>query len=426
VRAETQLPQAPRPIPALPAIFVPSYVVAVEFTVVLAAFLITGLITFVLNRLASLPWRRSAGAHWTERARVLWPVRTTAFAQIFLLPVLVLCAIVIWRPVEVPALPVVLFAAWCGAILGTWPLDHAMFPGLRFGAWLHEVALTWLLRFGIWFAWLAAVWLMPLEWDWEMAFLFFSVVLLQLIWTRFAIIVLRLVGAFCPPDERLSRIVGDASARAGVPVRHVWVANGCSVNAFALPLSGQLIFSRRLLEELDDAELQAVCAHELGHLGESRPVKTARLIASFAITPLLLVRPVTAMAGAPGCLALVVVALLLKRLAMQTARKMEHRADDLASVSEMSPGAYARALQKIYEGNQMPAVMPGTGALHPHLYDRMLNAGVTPDFPRPLAPAQRKWYVWVLLGLLSVMIIAAMRVHDARKIGISIPATLFR
>jgi hypothetical protein len=45
--------------------------------------------------------------------------------------------------------------------------------------------------------------------------------------------------------------------------------------------------------------------------------------------------------------------------------------------------------------------MPGKHLTHPHLYDRMLDAGVTPDFPRP-APAKRTAWTStvVFLGML--------------------------
>ena len=46
------------------------------------------------------------------------------------------------------------------------------------------------------------------------------------------------------------------------------------------------------------------------------------------------------------------------------------------------------ALAKLYQANDMPAVMPKKRLPHPHLYDRMVVAGVTPDFPRPDRPAQ--------------------------------------
>jgi hypothetical protein len=67
-------------------------------------------------------------------------------------------------------------------------------------------------------------------------------------------------------------------------------------------------------------------------------------------------------------------------------RKLEMRADRLAKLNEGDAGTYARALMRLYEDN-LTAVVTKRKMTHPHLYDRMLAAGVTPDFPRP-APAE--------------------------------------
>jgi hypothetical protein len=54
-------------------------------------------------------------------------------------------------------------------------------------------------------------------------------------------------------------------------------------------------------------------------------------------------------------------------------------------------------LEKIYQANQLPAVMRGNNMVHPHLYDRMLAAGVTPDYPRPQPPGRMAWPGWAVL-----------------------------
>ena len=375
----------------------------------------TALVVAILNHLASGPWRHSKDQHWTERARVLWPARTTAMSQILLLPGLAVCVCVILKPVNLGQLPAIYLASWLGAVLGSWPLDRAMFPQLTFRLWLHEVAVAWVLRFGMILVWLAGMWFMPLDWGWPMAWLIAGVLVLHIAWTRLATFLLRLAGVLTRPDDRLARIVADASHRAGVPVSAVWVAGGAAVNAFALPLAGELVFTRRLLEALDDEELSAICAHELGHLSESRGVRALRLLASMATLPLLLLRPVMEHAGLNGLVLLVLASILLKRLALRTAHGMEKRADGIASQSESAPGIYARALEKIYRGNHLPAIMPGKGRPHPHLFDRMTDAGVPPDFPRPLPPARRCWHAWLLMVLLPVMAGWAASTHINRK-----------
>ena len=54
---------------------------------------------------------------------------------------------------------------------------------------------------------------------------------------------------------------------------------------------------------------------------------------------------------------------------------------------EPAPGVYANALQKIYATNLAPMVVLKRNHSHPELYDRMVEAGAPPDYPRPLPPA---------------------------------------
>ena len=79
----------------------------------------------------------------------------------------------------------------------------------------------------------------------------------------------------------------------------------------------------------------------------------------------------------------------------------------MAKAAERDTGTYARALARLYEDNLAPAVMPKE-TTHPHLYDRLVAAGVTPDFPRPAAAASTTWYGHILagaMGLLAVVLV---------------------
>jgi hypothetical protein len=58
---------------------------------------------------------------------------------------------------------------------------------------------------------------------------------------------------------------------------------------------------------------------------------------------------------------------------------------------------------KLHESNLVPAVMPGKQT-HPHLYDRLLAAGVQPDFPRPPAPDRTR----PLLATIATAVVAAV------------------
>jgi Zn-dependent protease with chaperone function len=101
-----------------------------------------------------------------------------------------------------------------------------------------------------------------------------------------------------------------------------------------------------------------------------------------------------------ACYLLFLVAALSMR---KRARRMEERADAFGKEAESEAGVYPRALAKLYEENLIPAVMPGKRQAHPHLYDRLLAAGITPDYPRPKPPG--RWGI--------VAGVAAIAIHGA-------------
>jgi hypothetical protein len=84
-------------------------------------------------------------------------------------------------------------------------------------------------------------------------------------------------------------------------------------------------------------------------------------------------------------------------------RKLETRADDMATANEGDAGTYARALTRLYADNLLPAVTAKERATHPHLYDRLLAAGVTPDFPRPAPAVSMAWHGHVFAGLVGML-----------------------
>ena len=62
---------------------------------------------------------------------------------------------------------------------------------------------------------------------------------------------------------------------------------------------------------------------------------------------------------------------------------MELRADTMALELEKPPGTYARVLEKLHETNRFPVVLRSSRGSYPELYDRMMSAGVSPNYPRP-------------------------------------------
>jgi Zn-dependent protease with chaperone function len=351
-----------------------------------------------LNWARLIPWRKTEGQPWTERARILFPARRAAALAVFLVPA-------ICTGVEAALLPetgwVVLRAglpALLGAILGTYFFDIEVFPNYPFRTWLHSVSAVWILQMVRVAIFVGAMGAMPYQLDWRAAAIVLGVIAIQswLVWGG-ALRLARWARLIVPAPERLLAIVATVAAKLGVPPPPTWLMRGIVCNAVAMPHTRTLVFTERLLAITPDDEVAAVCAHEFGHLLESPRALLVRFLSSVSLVPMLFVRPAIHHFGPSGFFGICALSLLGSRLFRTFARRMEHAADSVALAHQgEAPGTYARALARIYEANQIPAVMPGKRQIHPHLYDRLVTAGVTPDFPRP-APAKN--FSW--LGALT-------------------------
>jgi Zn-dependent protease with chaperone function len=190
------------------------------------------------------------------------------------------------------------------------------------------------------------------------------------------------------------------------------VLKSAGPSAFALPYTGDLLFSDRLLDTHPDEEIAAICAHELGHLGESKWIRAARLLGLLFVVPWLFVRPIALTWGIGGVFAAGLLSWFISDAAHRLGRRMEQRADRIGRENESESGAYARALARLHEVNLVPAVMP-MRRLHPDLYDRLLAAGVQPDYPRPEKPEKSSWHLPILcVGLVILGIITAVKWSD--------------
>ncbi len=298
--------------------------------------------------------------------------------------------------------------AWVGAVAGTYPFDREVLPWLAPRAWLRNVLTSWLIRFALWFVLVGVIVLMPAELDWRGGLLAALFVGLFVAWCWGGFLwVGRQLGLLRAAPERLRRIVADVAGRMGIPVRGVWLLEYPRSFAFALPYTGDLAFSGRLLERLPDDEVAAICAHELGHLAESKLIVGTRVFADLAwLVPWLFLKPASHAFDAVGIGAIALGSLFTLFGARWFSRHLERRADRAAHTSGGEAGTYARALARLYEDNLIPAVLPSRGRTHPDLYDRLLAVGVQPDFPRPTAPSSNTVHgvlLCVLLGILAVL-----------------------
>ncbi|MEI9999488.1 MAG: M48 family metalloprotease [Verrucomicrobiota bacterium] len=241
---------------------------------------------------------------------------------------------------------------------------------------------------------------LPPQWN-AQAGLVIAAAVLAYLWVQFGgwVRLARLLRLITPADAALADAAAAVARRVNRPVPAVWILHWRKANAFALPFSNSILVTERLRRLLMPEELDAVLAHEQAHLCESGAMRLMRLGMPLLLVPLFTLPlwwPADNLSGPLACYVVLVAGFIVMR---RWRRKMEERADSFGN-KDAAAGVYPRALEKLYEDNLVPAVMPGRRQVHPHLYDRLLAAGLTPDYPRPRPPG--RWGLWLALGLLAL------------------------
>ena len=367
--------------------------------------------TYVTNWLALIPWRRSKGQHWSEQARLAFPVFVAARSNLLAVPGIITLTVFLLWPDSSPLWFFAGIISMLGAYAGTLPLDREVFPRIFLPELLRQAVIGMLLKSLILFVFIGATVWMPQEFN-QMTFAICALVLiLSVVWSRGGLVWLgRKLGLFVPAPARLHMIVAETSNRMQVPFCEILLIRSPVAQAFALLQTRQLWFTERLLEIAPDDEVAAICAHELAHLTESRAARYSRSVRMLMFLPWILFNPLTHAFGIFAFFGLLIVTLAVPRLHRQISRKLEARADQMAKANEGDSGTYARALTRLYEDNLAPAVSAKERASHPHLYDRLLAAGVTPDFPRPAPAKAMAWNGSLFAGVVGILFaIFAMR-----------------
>lgn len=372
------------------------------------ASLLSALAAWIGTSLALVGMGRVADAHWSVRARASFPGRSVSALCLIGLPLMFAVFGHLWAgPLSIVPwwLLSALTALGCLVTISAVHLRvlRRLLPKpLSWSRWLSGALVVWLVIRPVLPLVLLLALLAP-EQLWDLG---------TLLWLLLAVATMagaargwglglgRVLGVVRPASPRLRRIVEAAAVGSGVTPRGVYELGWPMANAAAFPASQMLVFSDTALAELEDAELEAVAAHELGHLAEPGSVLLLRLGQMAMWIPLAAVRPVSLTYGTAGYGAVLLCVVLVMLGLRRTMRRMEQRADQAAKDQEVDPGAYARALEKLYRVNAVPAVL-WRGTTHPHLYDRLVTAGVEPDFERPAPPARARMYGGLLAALLT-------------------------
>ncbi len=188
-------------------------------------------------------------------------------------------------------------------------------------------------------------------------------------------------------EPELHRVVENLSIGSGLPMPKVYVIEDSAPNAFATgrdPKHASVTATRGLLDKLDKAELEAVIAHEMSHVGnyDIRVMTiTVVLVGVIALLADLFMRWTWFGSGSRSSnkdrggafAALVVVAIVLAILApiaaqviqLAVSRQREYLADASGALLCRNPDALARALEKI---SADPEPLEAANKATAHLY----------------------------------------------------------
>lgn len=204
---------------------------------------------------------------------------------------------------------------------------------------------------------------------------------------------------------RLWRIVENLSITTGTPMPEVYIINDPAPNAFATgrdPQHAIVAATTGLLDIMDDAELEGVMAHEIGHV-RNYDIRVSMIVFGLVVAVGFVSDIFLRMAffgrnnnsnGNPvvlvfGLVAMVVAPLIASIVQLAVSRQREYLADATGALTTRQPDALASALAKLGEyGRPMrkqntsmahlwiadplkPGVMDKLFATHPPLIERI-------------------------------------------------------
>jgi Zn-dependent protease with chaperone function len=236
-------------------------------------------------------------------------------------------------------------------------------------------------------------------------------------------------------EPRLCRIVEPLAIAAGLPTPYVGVIDSPALNAFACGIRRKdavLVFTRGLIDGLDDDELAAVAAHEIVHIvnGDIRLIAATNVCLDTLklLQPRPSTQPMKRIQAAcslpilafvmPVMVVLILVVMFLRRLAVDgshlarllIASAREFIADAEAVRLTQNPAALVAALQRIEGRSVIPGLAAGQDAMmidgahegafatHPTIAERVAAIIAVTGSMALIAPARRDTWPVALRG----------------------------
>lgn len=193
-------------------------------------------------------------------------------------------------------------------------------------------------------------------------------------------------------ERQLKNVVEEMALACGLPVPAVYVVPDDDLNAFATgrsPEHASIGVTQGLLEKLDREELQAVIAHEMGHV-RNLDIRTMMvvsvLVGAIALLCDMVLRSSSSSSRSrssnssssnrgPGLFAVllaILAPLFARMIAMAVSRTREFEADRTAAELTRNPLALARALGKL-EAAHAPTRVATQGTAHLFIVDPRLS-----------------------------------------------------
>ena len=164
-------------------------------------------------------------------------------------------------------------------------------------------------------------------------------------------------------EPRLWRIVENLAITDGLPMPRVFIMNDPALNAFATgrnPEHGVVCVTTGLLQAMDDAELQGVLAHELGHI-KNYDIRVSMYAFALTVVISVIADAILRMTWfrdrdrennnqvlmIAGIVAAVIAPLVATMIQLAISRKREYLADATGALTTRYPQGLASALRKI-------------------------------------------------------------------------------
>ena len=363
----------------------------------------------IVIRVALRGWDESQDMHWTERSRRCHPARIASGLLMLFAPIIAMAFVNLWQsPLDTLSRKGLLIVTAAVATASCIPshvdmLNRILPRATTTRRWLADMVVIGGLMYPTLPLTLLLLLLVPREFGHAFVWwLGMSLLFLTAYHHSGGMTLLRVFRLAHPAGPRLQGIVSRVSQADHTKPPPSFEITWSMLNALALPSRQQLAFSSAALAHLNDEQLEAIAAHELGHLAEPKHILWLRSLAGLYPVLFATALPAGATFGAYGALPPIGIVLLLGVFLRRLSRRMEHRADDHAH--ELDNNTYACALETIYRMNGLPATMYARGT-HPQLSDRLAALAYAPSYPRPAPPSRWRARASVGLGLLVKLFI---------------------